>query len=88
MKTTEERDFIPGMKINSLWKPVQTLRTGGRSTVTITEIHPEDLKPDMPKTVMGEEKSAEVASTKKSELAKAVEKANKKLAKQREEESI
>lgn len=80
MKTGEERDFIQGMKINSLWKPVQVLHTAGRSTVTVTEIHPEDMKEDMKKTVTGLDKVPEMPSRKKSSMAKAVSKANKKLA--------
>lgn len=89
MKTGEERDFIEGMKINDLWKPVQTLHTGGRSTVKITEIHPEDLKPDMSKTILGEDKSPEKPSRRKSAMAKAVGAANRKLAKRlKTEESI
>jgi len=86
MKTGDERDFIEGMKINSLWKPVRTLHTGGRSTVTITEIHPEDLKEDMAKTIMGDDKLPEAPSKRKSELAKAVGKANKKLAQKLKDE--
>lgn len=81
MKTGDERDFIQGMKFDDLWKPVQTLRTGGRSTVTITEIHPEDVKADLPKTIMGEDKAPEKPSRRKSTLKKAVDAARRKEAK-------
>lgn len=80
MKTGEERDFIQGMKIDDLWKPIQRLRTGGRSTVLITEIHPEDVKADLPKTIMGEDKAPEKKSRRKSNIKKAVDSARRKEA--------
>lgn len=80
MKTGEERDFIQGMKFDDLWKPVRTLHTGGRSTVTITEIHPEDLKDDMSKTIMGEDKAPEKPSRRKASIVKAVSAARRKEA--------
>jgi hypothetical protein len=78
MKTGDERDFIQGMIIDDLWKPVQTLHTGGRSTVTITEIHPEDVKADLPKTIMGDDKAPEQKTRRKSSLKKAVDAARRK----------
>lgn len=80
MKTGDERDFVQGMKFDDLWKPVRKMHSEGRSTVTITEIHPEDIKKDMDKTIMGDDKAPEQKSRKKSAMAKAVSKANKKLA--------
>lgn len=89
MKTGDEREFIQGTKFSSLWKPIQVLKTGNRSTTIVTEIHPEDLAPDMAKTIMGEDKLPEIPSRRKSSMAKAVTAANKKLAKRvKDEESI
>lgn len=88
MKTGEERDFIQGMIIDDLWKPIQTLRTGGRSTVTITEIHPEDVKADLPKTIMGEDKAPEKKSRRKAEIVKAVGAARRKEARAKKAEIV
>lgn len=83
MKTGEERDFIQGMKIDDLWKPVLRFHTGGRSTVTVTEIHPEDFKADQTQTVMGEEKAPEKKSRRKASIVKAVEAAKRKEAREK-----
>ena len=83
MKTGEERDFVQGMKFDDLWKPVRTLHTGGRSTVTITEIHPEDVKDDSVKTIMGEDKAPEKPSRKKAPIVKAVQAAKRKEAREK-----
>ena len=88
MKTGDERDFIEGMKIDPLWKPVQTIRTGGRSTVQITEIHPEDVKADMPKTIMGDDKTPEKKSRRKAPIVKAVNAARRKEARAQEAEIV
>jgi hypothetical protein len=83
MKTGDERDFIQGMKIDPLWKPIQTFHTGGRSTVTITEIHPDDIKADLPKTIMGEDKAPEKKSRRKASIVKAVQAAKRKEAREK-----
>lgn len=84
MKTGEERDFIEGMKIDSLWKPIRVIRTR-RATVTVTEVHPEDFKSN-DKTIMGDEKPVEVQSGEQAPIVKAV---NEALAKEAaKEESI
>lgn len=47
MKTGQERDFVPGMKINSLWKPIQNISRFARdkkATVSLVEVHPEDIR--------------------------------------------
>ena len=88
MKTGDVREFVQGMIFDDLWKPIQTFHTGGRSTVAITEIHPEDMKADLEKTVLGEDKAPEKKSRSKSAMAKAVAKANKKLAAAKEAEIV
>lgn len=80
MKTGDERDFVQGMKFDDLWKPVHKLHTGGRSTVTVTEIHPEDMQADMNKTIMGEDKAPEKKSRRKASIVKSVEAAKRKEA--------
>lgn len=88
MKTGDERDFIEGMKIDPLWKPVRTILFGGRSTLHITEIHPEDVKADLPKTIMGEDKAPEKKSRKKTTIQKAVDAARRKEARAQEAEIV
>lgn len=84
MKTGEERDFINGMKIDSLWKPVQVIRAR-RATITVTEVHPEDFKTN-DKTIMGDEKPVEIESGEEAPIVKAVNEARAK--EKAEEESI
>ncbi len=84
MKTGQEREFIQGMKFDSyLWKPIQRIRTGSRATVTVTEVHPEDFK-SHDKTIMGEEKPAEIESKQPAPIVKAVQKARAKEASKEE----
>lgn len=89
MKSGIEREFPKGIKFDeSMWKPVQRFRAGGRATVQITEIHPEDVKPDMEKSIMGEDKAPEKKSRRKSSLKKAVDAARRKEAKAQEAEIV
>lgn len=88
MKTGDERDFIQGMKIDPLWKPVHVMRSSGRSTVTVTEIHPEDMKEDMKKTVTGLDKVPEKKSRRKAPIVKAVNAARRKEARAQEAEIV
>lgn len=89
MKSGEVREFPQGIKFDaSMWKPIQVLRSTGRSTLMVAEIHPEDMKPDNNKTIMGEDKTAEKKSRKKSSMAKAIEKRNKQLAAAQEAEIV
>ena len=87
MKTGEERDFVQGMKINNLWQPIRTMKSG-KGTMSVTEIHPEDIK-----RIDDKKADADESSTKtKSSMPRAVKKRNaeikKKLAAAKEAETV
>lgn len=89
MKTGDERDFPKGIKFDeSMWKPIRPVHVGGRATMTITEIHPEDVKPDMQKTIMGEDKAPEKKSRRKASIVKAVNAARRKEKRAQEAEIV
>lgn len=79
MKTGQERDFVQGMKIDPLWRPVNVF-SQGPATVSIVEVHPEDIDRIDKKA---EEISNPESSMTKSVTAKNVELAKKKAAREK-----